>query len=67
MTRYEYTVTAQHRRTHVVLELTCWGDNQRDAIDHARTALSNNHGHAVTEPHYKFVASRTGKRVAGVA
>lgn len=68
MTRYEYTVTATPRRTKIAAyALVCWGDNQRDAIDHAVTALSNEHKHAVCGPYYVFKAERTGKRVSGVA
>jgi hypothetical protein len=72
MTRYEYTVTATPRHCHRwtkmdAYTLVCWGDNQRDAIDHAVTALSNEHRQAVCRPYYVFTAVRTGKRVAGVA
>jgi len=67
--RYEYTVTATPRRHNKqskldVYTLVCWGDNQRDAIDHAVTALSNEHKHAVAAPYYRFDASRTGRKQA---
>ena len=63
MTRSEYTFTATPRRPKIAAyTLVCWGDNQRDAIDHAVTALSNEHKHAVCGPYYVFKAERTGKR-----
>lgn len=61
MTRYEYTVTATHRQTKEKRQHVCWGDNQSDAIDHARTVLG------LVMPVWTFKAQRTGKRVAGVA
>ncbi len=61
MTRYEYTVTVRHHKTKEKRQHVCWGDNQRDAIDHARHVLS------CYSPVWTAKAERTGKRVAGVA
>lgn len=61
MTRYEYTVTVRHHRTKEKRQHVCWGDNMRDAIDHARMVLN------CFSPVWTAKAERTGNRAPCVA